>query len=438
MVARPTSNARRKKPMSASTQHAPSGNNGKTSGPHNGAANGSNGHATNGTTNHATKGATNNATNGTVTGAANGAVNGANGHAPDARHATVADIARLLNAEIVGNAQTLITSVAALDSAVPGAILFIESESLLDEAQSTDAAALIVPAEVALRVRRALRKGGKPALLTGNPRLAFAKVMEYFQPLVTPEKGIHPTAIIEPDAHIAQGVTIREFCYVGHHAHVGSGTVLYPHCVIGDGAQIGDDCILYPNVVLNHHVHLGSNVRIHSGSVLGGDGFGYVMDGGTHHKVPQVGTVIIEDDVEIGANVCIDRATIGATRVGAGTKIDNLVQIAHNVQVGRNCILCGQVGLSGSVVVEDNVVMAGQIGVANHMKIGKGAVIGAKAGVMNNIESGSFMLGSPAIPQRDFMKREAAARKLPEAMRTLRALEKQMHQMQAQIDELKK
>jgi UDP-3-O-[3-hydroxymyristoyl] glucosamine N-acyltransferase len=190
--------------------------------------------------------------------------------------------------------------------------------------------------------------------------------------------------------------------------------------------------------VLNHHVHLGQRVRIHSGSVLGGDGFGYVMDEGKHHKVPQVGTVIIEDDVEIGANVCIDRATIGATRVGTGTKIDNLVQIAHNVQVGRNCIVCAQVGLSGSVIVEDNVVMAGQVGVANHMKIGKGAVLGAKSGIMTNVDASAFVLGSPAVPQRDFMKREAVARKLPEAMRTLRALEKQVQALQTQIDALAK
>lgn len=385
------------------------------------------------------------ATNGS---AANGSASNGSANGTDhkhsrgsARHATVADIAALLNAEIVGNAQTLVTGVAGLDNldiAVPGAILFVENEKRLAEAQSSDAAALIVPSAVAAKVRRALRQGGKPALLTGNPRLAFAKVMEYFQPLVTPEEGIHPTAIIEPDAHIGEGVTIREFCYIGHHVHIGNGTVVYPHCVIGDGGQIGDDCILYPNVVINHHVHIGQRVRIHSGSVLGGDGFGYVMDDGKHYKVPQVGTVIIEDDVEIGANVCIDRATIGATRVGSGTKIDNLVQIAHNVQVGKNCILCGQVGLSGSVVVEDNVVMAGQIGVANHIKIGKNAVLGAKSGVMANVDGGAFMLGSPAVPQRDFMKREAVARKLPEAMRTLRALEKQVQQMQAQLEELQK
>lgn len=410
--------------MSASNPKHSNGNGTHMNGtPLNGSA--GNGSPTNGA-------ATNGTANGTATAPKKSVANGS------ARHVTVADIAAMLDAEIVGNAQTLVTGVAGLDSAVPGAILFIENEKRLAEAQSSDAAAIIVPSAVAAKVRRALRQGGKPALLTGNPRLAFAKVMEYFQPLVTPEEGIHPTAIIEPDAHIGEGVTIREFCYIGHHVHIGNGTVVYPHCVIGDGGQIGDDCILYPNVVINHHVHIGQRVRIHSGSVLGGDGFGYVMDGGKHYKVPQVGTVIIEDDVEIGANVCIDRATIGATRVGSGTKIDNLVQIAHNVQVGKDCILCGQVGLSGSVVVEDNVVMAGQIGVANHMKIGKGATIGAKSGIMTNVEGGAFMLGSPAVPQRDFMKREAVNRKLPEAMRSLRALEKQVKAMQAQLDELKK
>ncbi|HEX8834856.1 MAG TPA: UDP-3-O-(3-hydroxymyristoyl)glucosamine N-acyltransferase [Abditibacteriaceae bacterium] len=368
-----------------------------------------------------------------------------NGHAaaavaaaPAVRLATVGDIAAFLDAELVGNAETLITGVAGLESAVPGAILFVENEKLLSKAQSSSAAAIIVPSSVAPKVRRALQNGSKPLVLTGNPRLAFAKVMEYFQPLVTPEVGVHPTAVIEADAHIGEGVTIREFCYVGHHAHIGNGTIVYPHVVIGDGAQIGDDTILFPSVVINHHVHVGQRVRIHSGSVLGGDGFGYVMDGGVHHKVPQVGTVIIEDDVEIGANVCIDRATIGATRVGAGTKIDNMVQIAHNVQIGRNCILCAQVGLSGSVIIEDNVVIAGQVGVKDHMKVGKGAILGAKAGVMTNVEGGNFMLGSPAVLQRDFMKREVSARKLPEALRTLRVMEKQLQALQEQVDSLQK
>jgi UDP-3-O-[3-hydroxymyristoyl] glucosamine N-acyltransferase len=367
----------------------------------------------------------------------------ANGHStavvsrPPARQVTVGDIAKLLGAELIGDARTLITGVSGIDGAQPGTIAFIENENLLETALGSSASAIIAPASIGAKVPACDRKKGlqgKPAVLTGNPRLAFAKVMEYLQPLDLPEVGIHPTAIVEPDAYLGEGVTIREFCYVGKSAHIGDGAVLYPHVVVGNGAQIGNATILYPSVVINHHVHVGERVRIHSGSVIGGDGFGYVLDDGKHHKVPQIGTVIIEDDVEIGANVCIDRAMLGATRVGSGSKVDNLVQIAHNVQIGKNVILCGQVGLSGSVVVEDNAVLAGQVGLRDHVKIGKGAVLGAKSGVMNNIAAGEFVMGSPAVPQREFLKQEAAARKLPEAIRTLRSLEKQVHALQAQIE----
>jgi UDP-3-O-[3-hydroxymyristoyl] glucosamine N-acyltransferase len=355
---------------------------------------------------------------------------------PVSRQVTVGEIARLLGAELVGDAKTLITGVSGLDSALPGTIAFIEKESLLPTALDSSVSAIIAPASLADKVRLSDRKKGfqgKPAVLTVNPRLAFAKVMEYMQPLDLPETGIHPTAIIEPDAHIGEGVTIREYCYVGHHAHIADGAVLYPHVVIGNGAQIGEASILYPSVVINHHVHIGARVRIHSGSVIGGDGFGYVQDAGKHHKVPQIGTVIIEEDVEIGANVCIDRAMLGATRVGSGTKIDNLVQIGHNAQIGKNCILCSLVGMSGSVVVEDNVMIGGQVGIRDHSKVGKGAVLGAQCGVMNNIGAGEFVVGSPAVPQRDFFRQEAASRKMPEALRTLRGLEKQVRELQEQL-----
>ncbi|MBW3636262.1 MAG: UDP-3-O-(3-hydroxymyristoyl)glucosamine N-acyltransferase [Armatimonadetes bacterium] len=374
-----------------------------------------------------------------------------NGHF---RSMTVGEIARLLDAQILGDPTTLITGVAGLDATAPGAISFIEDEKLLATALSSSAAAIIAPASmlgalesqaapVAPRRtnRRSLSSAEKPAaplakpvVLTGNPRLAFAKVMEFMQPVSLPEKGIHPTAIIEKDAHIGTGVTIREHCYIGHHAHIGDGAVIYPHVVVGDGAQIGDASVLFPSVVLNHHVHVGKRVRIHSGSVIGGDGFGYVFDGKRHHKVPQVGTVIIEDDVEIGANVCIDRATIGATRIGEGTKIDNLVQIAHNVQIGRNCILCGQVGLSGSVVVEDGVVMAGQAGLRDHVKIGKGAILGAKAGIMADVGPGEFVSGAPAVPNRDYLKINAASRKLPEMARQVRRLEKTVEELRSKLE----
>lgn len=358
---------------------------------------------------------------------------------PPGRELTVGDIARLLGADLVGDAQTLISGVSSLDSTLPGTIAFIENESLLKTALDSSASAIIAPASLGDKVRGSQRKKGlqgKPAVLTVNPRLAFAKVMEYLQPLDLPEAGIHPTAVVEADAYVGEGVIIREFCYVGHQAHIGDGAVLYPHVVVGNGAQVGNASILYPSVVLNHQVYIGDRVRIHSGSVIGGDGFGYVLDDGKHHKVPQIGSVIIEDDVEIGANVCIDRAMLGATRVGAGTKIDNLVQVAHNVQIGRNCILCSQVGLSGSVIVEDNVMIAGQAGLRDHVKVGKGAVLGAKCGVMNNIAAGEFVLGSPAVPQRDFFRQEASSRKLPETARALRQLEKQVQKLQQQIDEL--
>ncbi len=366
-----------------------------------------------------------------------------------ARSWTVGEIARLLGAELVGDAQTLITGVAGLDSTGPGMISFIDNERLLDAALDSSASAIIAPARLALQVGEQIEQAtvpgsfsssgreAKPILLTGNPRLAFAKVMEHLSPLSMPESGVHPSAIIEPTAHIGAGVTIREFCYIGHHAHIGDGAVLYPHVVVGDGAQIGEASIFYASVVIQHHVHIGRRVRVHSGSVIGSDGFGYVMDGDKHIKMPQVGTVIIEDDVEIGSNVCIDRATMGATRVGSGTKIDNLVQIAHNVQVGRNCILCGQVGLSGSVMVEDNVVMAGQAGLADHVKVGRGAIVVAKAGIMSDVEANSSVMGSPAMPQRDFLKREAAARKLPEAMRAMRKMERDIRELQSQIAQLK-
>jgi len=354
---------------------------------------------------------------------------------PAIRQMTIGDIAKLLEAELIGDAQTVITGVASLDSATPGTISFIEHDRLLKTALTSSATALIAPAELADKLGRA---GGtspsKPMVLTGNPRLAFTKVMEVLQPLHMPEAGIHPTAIIEPDAYIGTGVTIREYCYVGHHAHIGDGVVLYPHVVVGDGAQIGNASTLFPSVVLSHHVHIGERVRIHSGSVIGGDGFGYVPDGGKHRKVPQIGTVIIEEDVEIGANVCIDRATMGATRVGAGTKIDNLVQVAHNVQIGRNCLLCGQVGLSGSVIIGDDSVLAGQVGVRDHIKVGKGAVVGARAALMSDVGDGEFVAGAPAVPHREHMKMEASTRRLPEALRTLRNLERQMKELQAQLD----
>ncbi|HEY0075462.1 MAG TPA: UDP-3-O-(3-hydroxymyristoyl)glucosamine N-acyltransferase [Abditibacteriaceae bacterium] len=366
---------------------------------------------------------------------------GATNGSPRGVQLTLGDIARLLNAEFIGDAETVITGVASLDTAGPGALAFVEHDSRLQSALDSQASALIVPSGSESTLRDAqlnAKTRTKPAVLSGNPRLAFARVMEFFQPAAPPEKGVHPTAVIDPTAIIGDNVTIREFCYIGRHARIGAGTVIYPHVTVGDGAQIGENCVVFPSVVIGHHVCIGARVRIHSGTILGGDGFGYVIDEkGNHYKVPQVGTVIIEEDVEIGANVCIDRATMGATRVGSGSKIDNLVQIAHNVQIGRNCILCGQSGLSGSVEVGDGAILAGQAGSRDHVKIGKGAIVGAKSGVMDDVPDGEFVAGTPALPGRQRMKLEAAFRKMPDTSKTVRELEKQVKAMQEQMEVLR-
>ena len=366
------------------------------------------------------------------------------------RTTTVGEIAQLLGAQWVGDESTPITGVAGLESAAPGTISFIDSDKLIPEALQSNAAAIIAPEALRealeearrLQIKSAANKRAKereahekPIVFAGNPRLAFAKVLEWMQPAALPEQGVHRTAVIESDAIIGKNVTIREGCYVGHHARIDDGAVLYPHVTVGDGAQIGAGTIIYPSVVIYRQVHIGKRVRIHSGSVLGSDGFGYVFDGERHQKVPQIGTVIIEDDVEIGANVCIDRATMGATRVGEGTKVDNLTQIAHNVQVGKNCVICGQVGLSGSVIIEDNVSMAGQVGLRDHVKIGKGAILGAKAGIMADIPPGEFVMGSPSLPQREYLRVHAASRKLPDMAKQLRRLEKQVEELTAKLNE---
>lgn len=352
---------------------------------------------------------------------------------PSTRQTTLGDIARLLGGKLVGDAGTLITGVSGLESATPGTISFVDNEKLLHEALASAASALILPSAAEKEVRSAARKGGKPVVLSGNPRLAFAKVIEYLQPANLPEQGIHPTAVIEPDAYIGENVTIREFCYVGHQAHIGDGAVLYPHASVGDGAQIGDGTQLQYSVVVYPNVHIGKRVRIHANSVIGSDGFGYVFHEGKHHKVPQVGTVLIEDDVEIGANVCIDRAMLGATRIGEGSKIDNLVQVAHNVQIGRDCIICALVGISGSVVIEDNVMIAGQVGVRDHIRVAKKTVVAAQAGVISNTEEGDYLIGSPAVPNRDFMRMEAATRKLPDLLHTVRRMEKQIKELEKKL-----
>jgi UDP-3-O-[3-hydroxymyristoyl] glucosamine N-acyltransferase len=264
-----------------------------------------------------------------------------------------------------------------------------------------------------------------PQLLVENPQLAFARTLKYLY-VKTPEPlGVMAGSFVSDKALLEEAVTVYPTAFVAAGAKIGARTVIYPHVYVGPDAVIGRDCVIYPNVTIRESVVVGSRVILQPGAVIGSDGFGYVFDGRGHFKIPQVGTVVIEDDVEIGANSTIDRATTGRTVIGAGTKIDNLVQVGHNTTVGRNSILVAQVGISGSCTIGDFVQMGGQAGVADHVVIESGAKIGAQAGVIGELKKDTY-LGTPAIPHRRFWRVMAAFMKLPELSKKVAEIEKKL------------
>jgi UDP-3-O-[3-hydroxymyristoyl] glucosamine N-acyltransferase len=280
-----------------------------------------------------------------------------------------------------------------------------------------------------LIVKDVIPDTGMTQLRVANPYLAYAKLLGLFY--VKPRKavGISDGATISNTAVIAGDVSIFPFSYISDRVSIGKGTVIHPFVYIGEDTSIGENCIIYPNVTLREGVRLGNRVIIHSGSAVGSDGFGYVFDGGVYHKIPQVGGVLIEDDVEIGSNVSIDRATTGNTVIGKGSKIDNLSQIAHNVRIGSNSIIVAQVGIAGSSEIGDYVTLGGQVGVADHTKIDPETMVGAQSGVMGHVTKGVYS-GSPAFPHRDWLKAHAIFTRLPELQKKIRELEEQLMKIQ--------
>ncbi len=266
-------------------------------------------------------------------------------------------------------------------------------------------------------------------LRVSNPYLAFAKLLGHFY--VKPEKsfGISKSAYVSDKAKIGNNVSVFPFSYISDGVSIGDDCIIYPNVFIGENTAIGNHCTIYPHVTLREGVTIGSRVIIHSGSVIGSDGFGYVFDQGRHYKIPQVGGVIVGDDVEIGSNVSVDRATTGHTVIGKGTKIDNLCQIAHNVKVGTNSILVAQVGIGGSSEIGDYVTLAGQVGVSDHTKIDSETMIGAQSGIMGHVTKGAYS-GSPAIPHRDWLKSQAIYAKLPELHKKIKELEERIRELE--------
>ncbi len=267
---------------------------------------------------------------------------------------------------------------------------------------------------------------GRPVIRVENPRAAFAALLELFRAPEEIERVISPLAYIAPTAKIGSNVAVQPFAVIEDGAEIGDGSIIYPHVYVGKRVKIGSDCIVYPSVTIREDCVLGDRVILQAGSVIGGDGFGYVTQNGKHSKVLQTGNVVLQDDVEIGNNTCIDRATVDSTIVGKGTKIDNLVHLGHNDILGENCLVVAHVGISGSVTVGNNVTFAGQVGTVGHITIGDNCVFGGKTGITNNIPANSFMAGFPAMPHKEWLRQEANLRKIGDLLKRVKELEKEI------------
>jgi UDP-3-O-[3-hydroxymyristoyl] glucosamine N-acyltransferase len=332
-------------------------------------------------------------------------------------------LAARLGASVVGDGSTVITGVAGIEDAREGHLTFVANPRYRKHLLSTGASAAIVPPDV--------QEAPLALLVSSNPYLAFAQALTIFHPPERPEPGVSPDARIDPSARLGQEATLCPFVYVGKEAEIGARTTLYPFVYIGDRVRVGEDCLIHANVSIREGCWLGDRVTLQNGVVVGSDGFGYAQEGSRHRKIPQVGIVRVEDDVEIGANVCIDRGTMGETRIGRGTKIDNLVQVAHNVRIGEDVILVSQTGISGSTSIGDRAMLAGQVGVVGHIQIGDDVKIGAKSGVHSSVLEGRIVSGIPAMPYENYLKTMAALKHLPKMRERLRRLEKEVLALEA-------
>ena len=339
---------------------------------------------------------------------------------------TLAEIADRLGCRLEGDGALDITRVATLDDAGPGDLTFLANPKYASRVATTGASAIILGEDAAAAPCAMLR--------SAHPYRAFAQALAVLGRNERPAAGIHPSAVVAPDARLGAEVSIGPLAVVGAGATLGDRVVVHPHVVIGAGVTIGEDCVLHARVSIRERSRIGARVVIQDGAVIGSDGYGFVTDGeGVHHKIPQQSVVVLEDDVEIGANTTIDRPAVGETRIGEGTKIDNLVQIAHGVKVGRHSLLVAQVGVAGSSTIGDHVVLAGQVGVAGHVTVGDRVRATAQTGIPNSVEAGSLVSGYPAIDNRDWLKSSAVFRHLPELRRQLKSLEARLGALESRL-----
>ncbi len=339
---------------------------------------------------------------------------------------TLRELAERLHCRLEGDGAIDIVRVASIEDAGPGDLTFLSNAKYASQLPTTRASAVIADAGVT----------GAPCAVLRTPQvyLAFADAVALLMTPARPAAGRSALASIDPSAALGAGVTVGPFVVIGPRARIGARTVLYPHAVIGAEATLGDDCDVRAGASIGDGCLIGHRVVLQDGVVIGGDGYGFAKrPDGTHRKIPQVGRVVIEDDVEIGANSTVDRPALGETRIGAGTKIDNLVQVAHGVTIGRNVLLAAQVGIAGSTVLEDDVVVAGQSGATGHVRLGKGAIVGAKSAVTKDVGPGEHVAGIPAVDVNEWREAAVLARRLPELRRSVASLEARLAELEGRL-----
>ena len=331
----------------------------------------------------------------------------------------ITDIAKLVGGEIAGDKSLTVSSVNKIEEAEEGQLTFISNPKYAKYIETTGASVVLVSNDFV--------DTNKTIIRVDNPYLAFLKILRIFHPGQTIiEPGIHPMAVIDPTSQLGENVAISAHVFVGKNCKIGNNVKLYPCVVISDNVEIGDDTVLYPNTTVREQVKIGKNVIIHNGTVVGSDGFGFAREGQIYHKIPQVGIVVIEDNVEIGANCTIDRATLGETRIKKGVKLDNLVQVAHNVVIGENTVIAAQTGVSGSTKIGKDVIIGGQVGFVGHIELGDNTSVGAQSGVSKSLPPNAIYFGCPAKPIMQAKREEAALRKLPELLKRVSELERKL------------
>jgi UDP-3-O-[3-hydroxymyristoyl] glucosamine N-acyltransferase len=339
------------------------------------------------------------------------------------------EIANLVQGIVIGDAQITVSSLSPIDDIIPGTLVFADGKDNIQIAESSDAAALLVNASVTHTT--------KPLIQVAHPLKAFIKLLHHFNPPTPAHQGIHPSAAIADDVQLGQNVSVGPFVVIESGSRIGNNVVLKSHVHIGHDVTIGDHTIIHPQVTVYDHCRIGSRVSIHASAVIGSDGFGYSFIDGQHLKIPHIGHVVIEDDVEIGANTAIDRATVGTTYIGRGTKIDNLVQIAHSVKLGQNNILCAFTGIAGSTTTGNNVIFAANVGVSDHVRIDDGVILGARTGVPphKHLKSGNVYLGSPARPKDKALENELSVTRIPFMRKHIKSLGEQIKAINKKLAE---